>query len=455
MHPRLPVIAIVGRTSVGKSTLFNRLIEEQKSLISDTPGTTRDRQEGICLWRGVVVKVIDTGGVDDASTDIPMERQIAEQAARAQAQADLVLFIVDLATGPLPQEQAMADRLKRSRKPVIVVGNKAETPVHRAAAASPEWRLKGLPAPLPISALRGTGVGDLLDLVYTTLTRNGTPPVEAYEARPIRVAVIGKPNAGKSSLLNALVGEERFIANPAAHTTREPVDTLVTVNEHDYLFIDTAGIRKIGKIHRKGGLEEMGVERTVHVLKRSDVALLVLDTSQPLGNQERVLAGLAEEARVGVIVIANKWDLIAGKSTASIGEYTDYIHDTIPFLRWAPILFTSAKTGQRVDRVFSLVQDIQAARHRRLTDDEVKAFLKRAVMRHLPSKGKGPKPPKVLGMRQTEVTPPRFVVTIQAKRTDVIHPSYLRYLENRLHEEFGFQGTPVIVNARLPTVRAK
>jgi GTP-binding protein len=453
MRPHIPVVAIIGRTNVGKSTLFNRVIEQKKALVSAIPGTTRDRNEGDCLWRGRIVRFVDTGGLDMPHAD-EIERDVVRQAKLAMEKADLIVFVVDLKTGPLPQERQLALQLRKSRKPVLVAGNKAETPSQIASAKLPEWRLAGLPSPIPVSALRGTGSGDLLDAVYATLKKNGTPPAEITEVLGARVAVVGKPNVGKSSLLNAIVQEERFIVSPIAHTTREPIDTLIEVDGKEYVFIDTAGIRKLGKVRRSGGLEEAGVERTMEAVKRADIALFVVDASEPLGSQDRTLAGLLDEAHAGVIVVANKWDLIEDKTPDTINKFTEYIRAIFPFLKWAPVIFTSAKTGQRVENIFALIDSVQRARYMEIPEDELDEFFRKAVKKVLPTKGKGPSPPKVLGLKQVGVAPPKFSVTIRAKRTDVINQSYLRYLENQLHEAFDLEGTPVIVNARLPNVRA-
>jgi GTP-binding protein len=453
MRPHIPVIAIIGRTNVGKSTLFNRLIESPKAMVSNIPGTTRDRNEGDCLWRGQIIRLVDTGGLDLPHAE-EIERDVVRQAKRAMEAADLILFVVDLKTPPLPQDRSLGRTLKRSRKPVLVVGNKAETQTQIASARQEEWRLGGLPSPMPVSALRGTGCGDLLDAVYATLKKNGTQPADITNIVGARVAVVGKPNVGKSSLLNAVLKEERFITSPVAHTTREPIDTLVEVHDKQYVFIDTAGIRKQGKVRKTGGLEAAGVERTTQAIKRADIALFVVDVSEPLGSQDRTLAGLIQEAGVGVVLVANKWDLIEEKTPGTINDVETYLRGTIPFLSWAPINFTSAKTGQRVENLFPLIDHVQRSRYTEIPEDELDAFFASAVRKHLPTKGKGPKPPKALGLKQVAVAPPTFTLTIQAKRTDVIHESYLRYIGNQLHDAFDLVGTPVVVKARVPEVRA-
>ncbi len=446
-HPVMPLIALVGRTNVGKSTLFNRLVEHSRALVSHVAGTTRDRKEGECLWRGRVIKIVDTGGLD-VKQETEIEKQVVRQAELAMKQADVILFVVDLREGPLPQDIELARELRKTHKPVIVVGNKAEKLTHRTAASSPEWRLAGHASPIPISAATGAGVGDLLDSVYDELKRLKKEPAEITQVKASRISVIGKPSVGKSSLLNSILGEERFITSPIAHTTREPNDVLVEIGDKSYLLIDTAGLRKNAKVKKAGGLEEAGVERTKRVLRHTDVALFVLDASKPIDKQERVLAGLLQETHVGVIIVANKWDLVPGKTTQSINQFQEYITGSLPFLRWAPILFVSAKTGQRVHNLFEMVDNIERRRYTQIPETELDKFWRAAVRRHLPSKGKGPKPPTMLGFTQISVAPPTFQLFIKARRLDVLHPSYLRFLENRLREQFDLEGTPVVITVR-------
>jgi GTP-binding protein len=439
---RIPVVALVGRTNVGKSSLFNRLLEENKALVSDIAGTTRDRLEGTCIWRGQAIKIVDTGGLDVDQRD-EIERNTVRQAKLAVKAADLVILVADAKQGPLPQETELARELKRSGKPAIIAANKAETPSERHSVEENAWRLGGLPAPFPISALRGTGVGDLLDAVYVGLKKAGVEPVPMSQVKPVRVAVIGRPNVGKSSLLNTIFGEERFIATPVAGTTREPNDVLLEVGERSYLFIDTAGLRKMAKVKRTGGLERAGVERTKKVIDSADVVLFVMDASERIGMQERVLAGMIKDAACGLIIVANKWDLIPDKTPGTMTQYRKNIALSIPFISWAPVEFVSASTHQRVEKLFDVIDGVQQRRHEILPERELDSFWRAAVTRHLPSKGKGPAPPKVLGLTQIETGPPTFQLTIKAKRLDVLHPSYLRFLENQMRGRFDLTGTPV------------
>jgi GTP-binding protein len=450
MKNTLPTIALVGRTNVGKSTLFNRLLEEQKAMVSGIAGTTRDWKEGNCLWQGRHVRVIDTGGLDvDASDKI--DADTIKQTHRAIDQSDIVLFLVDLQNDPLPQEQTLAKELRDSGKEIIVVGNKAESAAQRASAHEKQWRLGGLPAPFPISAFRGTGVGDLLDLIYEKLEAFGKPPQEPLEIEAIKVAVIGKPNVGKSSLLNAILGEERFITSPVSHTTREPNDTLVEVDDKKYLLIDTAGMRKKGKVKKTGGLESRGVSRTEMAVRQADVVLFVTDAAEPMGNQERVLAGMLKETDAGVIFVMNKWDLVEDKETNTINQYKKYITKSIPFLRWAPMLFVSAKEKQRVRNVFKLIDQVQENRNKEFTDEELDAFLQDTMRRRSPIRGKGAKPPKVLALQQLGTKPPRFSIVIKAARANQLSVTWVRFLENRMRATFNLEGTPV----RIRVITAK
>lgn len=443
----IPRVALIGRTNVGKSTLFNRLLERPKALVSDVAGTTRDRNEGDCLWRGNVIRIIDTGGLDvEAESEI--ERQTILQAKIAMKQADVILFVLDAKIGPLPQEQELARMLKKSQVPVIVVANKAETPSERAHVENHEWYLQGLPKPIAISALRGSGVGDLLDLVYEKLIARGKPPIPSTLSDAIRVAVIGKPNVGKSTLLNALVGEERFITSPTAHTTREPNDTLIVRDGQSYLFIDTAGMRKSGKVRKAGGLEAQAVKRNQQVVRTADVTLFVIDASEPIGTQEKTLAGFIKDSGSGVILVVNKWDLVPQKTTTTMNRFREYVAASIPFLQIAPVLFVSALTKQRMKTVFDMIKTVQANRTRWIDEKELEAFLRSALKSHAPAAGKGPSAPKVLGIKQTDVAPLTFDLIVKAKRESTLSESYIRFLINRLLETFDLEGTPIRIHIR-------
>jgi len=444
----LPVVALIGRTNVGKSTLFNRLVEQSKALVSPEAGTTRDRNVGECLWRGQTIRVIDTGGLDVDKKDI-IEKNILLQAELAMKEADVILFVVDLKNPPLPTDLDLASKLWKTKTPIIVVGNKAEKSVERRRIHQPDWRLRGLPAPIAVSAIQGTGVGDLLDEVYDKLHEIGKDPVDYKELDAVRVAVIGKPNVGKSTLLNALIGEDRFITSPIAHTTREPNDVLLHVGDKSYLFYDTAGMRKHAKIQKSGGLEKMAVEKNEFIIRQADVSLLVLDATEPIGFQEKALAGILKDSGNGLIIIVNKWDLVEGKDVSTMNDYRKYFAKEFPFLVWAPILFVSALTKQRVSTIYKNIDQVHINRSIGLDSETLGGFIRVAIRQHLPSLGKGKNPPKVLGLKQVGSKPPTFDLTVKAMRTDSLHPSYLRFLENRLRELHDFSGTPMKINVRI------
>ncbi|MBI5370035.1 ribosome biogenesis GTPase Der [Candidatus Uhrbacteria bacterium] len=445
---KIPTVAIIGRTNVGKSTLFNRLLEKPKALVSDIAGTTRDRNEGECLWRGRIFRLVDTGGLDVTEQD-EIERNTVKQAKLAIKQAQLILFVVDAKTGPLPQERNLSMSLKKSGCPVIVVANKAEKPAERHAVMGESWPLSGLPAPIAVSATRGSGIGDLLELIFEALEKAGTPPVTSEKIQATRVAVIGKPNVGKSTLLNALIGEERFITSPIAHTTREPNDILVRVNDRNYIFIDTAGMRKNTKVKKAGGLEAEAVKRNEVVVRNADVTLLVIDASEPIGVQEKTLAGFLKDSKSGVIVVANKWDLIEDKTTTTMNRYREYIAASIPFLQMAPVIFVSALTKQRVRNIYEMINRVDHNRHQWLDEKALAAFIREATIHHTPKKGFGPQIPKILGIKQTSIAPLEFDLIIKAKRTDALNVSYIRYLNNRLFETFKLDGNPIRLNIRI------
>ncbi|PJE76717.1 ribosome biogenesis GTPase Der [Candidatus Uhrbacteria bacterium CG10_big_fil_rev_8_21_14_0_10_48_16] len=449
-----PVVALIGRANVGKSSIFNRLLETQKALVSDVAGTTRDRNEGDCLWRGRIIRLVDTGGMDINTKD-DMELNILKQAEFAIARADILLFVLDAKTGAMPQERALADHIRESGKPVIVVANKAEKVAERLSVSNREWQFPGLPEPLPVSAARGSGLGDLLDQVYEKLEALGKPAVDPFETDAIKVAVIGKPNVGKSTLLNAILGEERFITSPISHTTREPNDMLITLNDKRYLFIDTAGMRKQGKVKKAGGLEEAAVRRNEHIVKMADVTILVMDASQPIGNQEKTLAGFLKDSGSAVIIVANKWDLIEDKNTTTMNRYREYFAGTLPFLNWAPVMFLSALTKQRVNTLFAEIDRVYANRAIEIPNKDLAEFLTEAQTRHKPMIGKGKTVPKLLGFKQMKSEPPRFDLILKARRTDALSVAYIRFLENRLREKFNLTGTPLRINIRIARAVSK
>ena len=443
MLTKAPRVALVGRANVGKSSLFNRMIEEQKSLVSDIPGTTRDRFEADCLWRGHVIRLIDTGGLD-ANRLNEIEANIIEQAEIAIKEADAIFFVVDLTAPPSPDDFTIANKLKTLKKPVIVLGNKADNAAIRHSINDSVWRAWPLALPLPVSAKQGVGVGDVLEVATEVLTKANIPPAPIETVSPIRVAVFGEPNVGKSTLLNAILGQKRFITANIPHTTRQPNDVTIEHNNHMYQFIDTAGVRKHASMIRSGThLEKVGVDKTLETIARADVALFVLDITRGVTAQDRHLAGVLAEEGISTIIVANKWDLIPRKTTTTINDHEKIVRGFLPQLKHAPVLFTSALTGQRAEDVYTLVNHVFTTRFTQLSDDEAKAFMSRAISRHKPSRGKGVKHPKITKFFQSRINPPTFTLIVNLSRKDSLADSYLRFLENILREQYDFTGTPI------------
>ncbi|MBU0648881.1 ribosome biogenesis GTPase Der [Patescibacteria group bacterium] len=438
-----PIIAIIGRTNVGKSTLFNRLAEQNKALISAIPGTTRDRNYADCLWQGRLIQVVDTGGLQKRGKGA-IELATEKQVKLASNQADLIYFIVDVREGPTPQDMEVIKFLRQCKKPVILIANKADNQKFFSRKNNPQWKKFGLGLPFAISAASGSGVGDLLDATYEKFESLGLAATPIEKINAIKIAILGKPNVGKSSLVNALCGEERMIVSDIAFTTREPQDTFIKYENENYVLIDTAGIRKHSKI--KKGLEQKGVEKTKKILEQTDIVLLVLDMSEPLGLQDKKLASLIAESRKSLIVIANKSDLLREKEI-SVKQLTDLIHSFLSFVSWAPLAIVSAKTGKNVKKIFHTTQQVRREYQKRIQAKELEKFIKYIVKKVKPIAGPGMAArPRVLAMKQTNIKPPTFEVAVRA--TEVLHPNYLKYIEKQLRENFGFDGTPVIVKSK-------
>lgn len=442
----LPLVALCGRTNVGKSTLFNCLTEKRQALVSDIAGTTRDSNLGIVEWDNSAFEVVDTAGIIDwrylltkkiSNNDIDTQTQ--KQARSYLDRADLILFLVDSKTGLLPEDKEIASALKKSptfSKKVMLVANKVDN--FRFASEAAQFNKLGLGEPIPISAASSMGTGDLLDIVISKIDKkkkNKKIQKEKTE-NDINVCIIGKPNVGKSSLLNSILGYERVIVSPLAHTTREPQNTYLTYKDKNITLVDTAGISKQGT--KSKGLEKPGILKSLKSLEKADIAMLVIDTSEPITHQDAKIIQEIVDRRKSLIFIANKWDLIEEKNPK---KWTEKIYDKLPFATWAPIQFLSAKTGEKVNKILDLILKIASERQLQLSDSQCNKFLSHVVKLHKPAKGKGLKAPHIYEFTQTKNNPPSFAVRIGPN--DDLHFSYLRFMENRLREKYGFTGTPI------------
>jgi GTP-binding protein len=426
----VPMVALVGRPNVGKSTLFNRLVGERLAIVEEVPATTRDRLMARAEWGGRSFDVVDTGGLDLAP-DGEIDERVRNQAQLAIEQADVIVLLLDASLDTSLADDAVADLLRRSGKPVVVAANKAEA-MQRQLDAAALWRL-GLGEPVPISALHGTGTGDLLEAVLGWL-----PAAEPeIEEEGIPIAIVGRPNVGKSSLLNRIIGHERTIVSSQPGTTRDAIDVPMVHAGQRLLLVDTAGIRRRGRI--EPGIERHSVLRAMRAIERSDVAVLVLDAVEGVAAQDAHIAGFIEEAGKGALLVVNKWDLVA-KDTRSGAEYTRYVRDALKFLSYAPILFVSAKTAQRVAQVPSGAIAVYHARRQRVSTGTLNRFVADAQARHSPP-SKGRRRLKILYATQAGVAPPTFVFFVNGR--DLVHFSYARFVENQLRQLADFEGTPL------------
>lgn len=450
----LPVVALIGRVNVGKSTLFNRLIEDQKAIVSDTPGTTRTRNEGIVLWRGTEFKIIDTGGLT-FDNQVLFEEDIVKQADKAMKEADIIVLVTDAKTGPVTEELRLAKRLRRAEtKSVILVANKADNKKIESTLTEPMWYKLGLGEPFAISSGSGRNVGNLLDVLYETLVERNKKPLDAEmpdETVPgrVQVSIIGKPNVGKSSLFNKLIGEDKVIVSDVPHTTREPHDTLISYKhktkegdqEQLINFVDTAGIRRKAKVD--GHLERLGIQKSIDMLQNSDIILFVVDGSEPITQQDMQLGGLMERKSKSVIILINKWDLAEDNEDSKRNDVKRMVYSYFPHLDFAPILFVSSKTGYKVHDIFPLLMHVWEARHTHVANRGLEKFLEYIMRVHKPSRGKGTRQPTLMGMRQINEAPPVFEIFVKARTS--LHRSYLDFVENKLREEFDFLGTPIVI----------
>ena len=428
-----PIAAIVGRPNVGKSTLFNKIIGERRSIVEDTPGVTRDRLYADAEWNGRSFLLIDTGGIEPKSDDIIL-RQMRLQAEIAIETADVIIFLCDIRAGLVADDRDIAVMLKKSGKPVILCVNKIDRVGEPPAEFYEFYELGFDRDPIVLSSLHGTGTGDLLDEVVAAF-----PPEEEHEEdeNVIHVAVIGKPNAGKSSLVNRIVGADRLIVSDIPGTTRDAVDTRVENAHGVYNFIDTAGIRRQSKI--EDIIEKYSVLRARTAVERADVCLIMADAAEGITEQDERIAGIAHEAGKACIIVINKWDTIE-KDNSTFSAFTKKVYDALSYMTYAPVIFVSAKSGQRVDGLFPLINSVYAESRRRVTTGMLNDLLSDAMARHQPPSDKG-KRLKIYYMTQTATCPPTFVIF--CNNAELFHFSYQRYLENCLRETFGFKGTPI------------
>ena len=425
-----PVVAIVGRPNVGKSTLFNALAGEMISIVKDTPGVTRDRIYADVTWLDKEFTMIDTGGIEPDSKDIILSQMI-EQAQIAIDTADVIIFITDVKQGLVDADSKVADMLRRSGKPVVLVVNKVDN-FDKYMAEVYEFYNLGIGDPVPISAASRLGLGDMLDIVAENFPEGSAQAED--DDRP-RVAIVGKPNVGKSSIINKLLGENRVIVSDIAGTTRDAIDTEILHNGKEYIFIDTAGLRRKNKI--KEELERYSIIRTVTAVERADVVLMVIDATEGVTEQDAKIAGIAHERGKGVIIVVNKWDAIE-KNDRTMREYESDIRQVLSYMPYAEIMYVSAATGQRLNRLYDMIDMVIENQTLRIATGVLNEIMTEAVAMQQPPSDKG-KRLKLYYITQVAVKPPTFVIFVNDK--ELMHFSYTRYLENKIREAFGFRGT--------------
>lgn len=436
-----PIVAIVGRPNVGKSTLFNRLVGERRAIVENEPGTTRDRVYGVTDWAGLEFTIVDTGGLQDehelgSDSLADIARHTRDQAKTAIAEADVIIFMVDAKAGVNGGDHEVAELLRRTDKPTILVANKADNMTRRDMVV--EFYELGIGEPIAVSAYHGSGTGDMLDRVVESLPEAEEEP----ETEGPAIAIVGRPNVGKSRLLNAFLGQERSIVSEVPGTTRDSLDTQLIWAGIPLTLIDTAGIRRRGRVEQ--GIEQFSVIRSMRAIDRSDVVLLVIDATEDFTAQDLHIAGYVEEQKKGMVVVVNKWDLIE-KDTFTMEEYREKARRQLDFMPYAPLVFVSAKFGQRVQNVLEMALEVVAERQRRVPTAGLNKVLRDAVAAH-PAPSKPGKWIKFYYATQADISPPTFVFFCNDPTQ--IHFSYRRYLENQIRETFGFVGTPIRMSFR-------
>ena len=432
-----PIVAIIGKPNVGKSTFFNYIVGSRISIVEDTPGVTRDRVYGESNWRGKNFTLIDTGGIEPENGDVILS-QMRLQANIAIDIADVILFLTDIRQGVTAADEEIALMLKKSKKPVVLVCNKADH-YQKFENDKYEFYRLGLGDPMPVSASNAQGIGDVLDAVYEKFPKQED---EQEEEERIKVAVIGKPNVGKSSLINKILGENRNIVSNIAGTTRDAIDSYFENENGKYTFIDTAGIRRKSKVTEK--IEKYSVMRSILAIERADVCLMLIDANEGVTDQDAKIAGEAHEAGKGIIIVVNKWDEYE-KDTGTLEQYKKDIYQKLAYLSYAPILFISAKTGQRVGKLFGMINEVAANHAKRITTSQLNQVINEAIAIVQPPTDKG-KRLKIFYGTQGSTKPPTFVIFVNKK--DLFHFSYERYLVNHIRKEFGLVGTPIRIIVR-------
>jgi len=440
--PQKSLVALVGRPNAGKSTLFNRIVGRRLAVVSEVPGTTRDRLYADAEWTGINFTLVDTGGIEvtdgwnteplseDSEQFLPLIRQ---QAAIAIQDADVIVQVVDGQSGITAADREVADILRKSKKPIIVAANKLES--SKLSDNAYEFYELALGEVFPISALHGAGTGDLLDAIVEALPNPSEE--EEEEDETVKIAILGKPNAGKSTLLNKMIGEERAIVSPIAGTTRDAIDTRLKWHGQEFTIIDTAGIRRRGKI--EPGVEKYSVLRAIKTLKRADVALLLIDAEAGVTSQDTHIAGMLKDEMNGVIILVNKWDAVE-KDSYTLYEFEKVLREELKFIPYAPILYISAKTGQRVNKILPKVLEVEEMRHQRIPTADLNKWMREVTTQHPPPSNAGRRV-KFFYATQVTVAPPTIVMFVN--KPEWVHFSYERYLENRLRELYPFEGTPV------------